>query len=171
MTETPGSASSEETRGGAPAVIYLPDQRQRTKKVTSGSENRQRSTAIRVRVTPADGERLKTEAAAAGTSVAGYLASGRLAVEAATRPRMNRRPASVDTAALTQALVELNRVGNNLNQIARALNELALVAREQGSRRLELRIEALDAAIRDAPDVLAVPLAAIQAALSRDREG
>jgi hypothetical protein len=84
---------------------------------------------------------------------------------------MNRRPSSPDTAALTQALVELNRVGNNLNQIARALNELALVAREQGSRRLELRIEALDAAIRDAPDVLAVPLAAIQAALSRDREG
>ena len=171
MTETPGSASSEETRGGAPSVIYLPDQRQRTKKVTSGSENRQRSTAIRVRVTPADAERLKAEAAAAGTSVAGYLVSGRLTVEAATRPRMNRRPASADTAALTQALVELNRVGNNLNQIARALNELALVAREQGSRRLELRIEALDAAIRDAPDVLAVPLAAIQAALSRDREG
>ena len=49
MTETPGSAV-EETRGGAPDVIYLPDQRQRTKKVTSGSENRQRSTAIRVRV-------------------------------------------------------------------------------------------------------------------------
>jgi Bacterial mobilisation protein (MobC) len=171
MTETPGSASSEETRGGVPAVIYLPDQRQRTKKVTSGSENRQRSTAIRVRVTPADAERLKTEAAAAGTSVAGYLVSGRLTIEAATRPRMNRRPASTDTAALTQALVELNRVGNNLNQIARALNELAFVAREQGSRRLELRIEALDAAIRDAPDVLAVPLAAIQAALSRDREG
>ena len=78
MTETPGSASSEETRGGAPEIIYLPDQRQRTKKVTSGSENRQRSTAIRVRVTPADAERLKTEAAAAGTSVAGYLVSGRL---------------------------------------------------------------------------------------------
>jgi Bacterial mobilisation protein (MobC) len=171
MTETPGSASSEETRGGVPAVIYLPDQRQRTKKVTSGSENRQRSTAIRVRVTPADAERLKTEAAAAGTSVAGYLVSGRLTIEATTRPRMNRRPASADIAALTQALVELNRVGNNLNQIARALNELALVAREQGSRRLELRIEALDAAIRDAPDVLAVPLAAIHAALSRDREG
>ena len=170
MTETPGSAS-EETRGGVPEVIYLPDQRQRTKKVTSGSENRQRSTAIRVRVTPADADRLKAEAAAAGMSVAGYLISGRLTIEAATRPRMNRRPVSADTAALTQALVELNRVGNNLNQIARALNELALVAREQGSRRLEFRIEALDAAIRDAPDVLAVPLAAIQAALSRDREG
>ena len=62
----------------AGSVIYLPDQRQRTKKVTSGSENRQRSTAIRVRVTPADAERLKAEAAAAGMSVAGYLVSGRL---------------------------------------------------------------------------------------------
>jgi hypothetical protein len=170
MTGTGGSAA-EETRGGTPEIIYLPDQRQRTKKVTSGSENRQRSTAIRVRVTPADAERLKEEAAAAGMSVAGYLVSGRLTVEAATRPRRSRRPVSVDTAALTHALVELNRVGNNLNQIARALNELALVAHEQSSRRLEFQIEALDAAIRCAPDALAVSLTAIQAALSRDREG
>ena len=161
----------EETRGGAPAVIYLPDQRQRTKKVTSGSENRQRSKAVRVRVTPDDAERLKQEAAAAGMSVAGYLAAGRLSVEAAPRPRMNRRPVSVDTPALTQALVELNRVGNNLNQIAHALNELLLIVQDGGDRRIELRIEQLDAAIRAAPDALTVTLAAIQAALSRDREG
>ena len=69
---------------------------------------------------------------------------------------------------MTQALVELNRVGNNLNQIARALNELALIAHEQSSRRLELRIEELAAAISGAPDALALPLAAIQAALSHD---
>jgi hypothetical protein len=170
MREPPGSAA-EETRGGVPEVIYLPDQRQCTKKVTSGSENRQRNTAIRVHVTPADAERLKAEAAAAGTSVAGYLASGRLLSEAATRPRMNRRPVSVDTAALTQALVELNRVGNNQNQIARALNELVLIARDERDRRLETRIEQLADAIRGLPVAFAVSLAAIQAALSRDREG
>jgi hypothetical protein len=50
--------------------------RQRTKKVTSGSANRQRTQAILVRVHPVDGERLRKEAAAVGISVAGYLASG-----------------------------------------------------------------------------------------------
>jgi hypothetical protein len=91
--------------------------------------------------------------------------------ETATRPRLSRRPVSIDTPALTQALVELNRVGNNLNQIARALNELLLIVQGEGDRRIELRIEQLADAIRAAPDALTATLAAIQAALSRDREG
>ena len=91
MTDAPDPPSME-TRAAAPDVIYLPDLRQRTKKVTSGSEKRQRSRAIRVRVFPADEQRLKIEAAAAGMSVAGYLASGRLGDEAPDPPRMNRRP-------------------------------------------------------------------------------
>ena len=43
---------------------------------------------------------------------------------------------TVDAPALMQALVDLNRVGNNQNQMTRALNELLLIAREQSSRRL-----------------------------------
>ena len=91
--------------------------------------------------------------------------------EAALRPRLSRRPTSVDTAALTQALVDFNRVGNNQNQIARALNELVLIAREQGNRRLEIRIEELAQSISELPATFAAPLAAIHAALSHDREG
>jgi hypothetical protein len=169
MTETPGSASSEETRGGAPEIIYLPDQRQRTKKVTSGSGNRRRKNVERFRTDDAEHLALEALVQANGGSLGAYVMQlAAIDSDIDSRPRLNRRPVSVDTAALTRALVELNRVGNNLNQIARALNELALIAHEQSSRRLELRIEELAAAISGAPDALAVPLAAIQAALSHD---
>ena len=121
----------------------------------------------------AEHEALHDKVRASGKRSLGAYVMHLAAIEAGadSRPRASDRSVSVDTTALTQALVELNRVGNNLNQIARALNELALVAHEQSSRRLELRIEELAAAIRGAPDALAVPLAAIHAALSRDREG
>lgn len=170
MTAAP-ELDAETARAELPAVIHLPDLRQRTKKVTSGSENRQRSRAIRVRVFPADEQRLKIEAAAAGMSVAGYLASGRLGDEAPVPPRLSRRPMTVDAPALMQALVDLNRVGNNQNQMTRALNELVLIAREQSSRRLENLAEELADAIRGLPEAFAAPVAAILAALNRDSEG
>ncbi|MBN8910439.1 MAG: hypothetical protein J0H99_28415, partial [Rhodospirillales bacterium] len=88
-----------------------------------------------------------------------------------SRARLSRGSSSVDSIALTRALVELNRVGNNQNQIARALNELVLIVREQGTRRLEVKIDQLAQAILDLPAAFAVPLAAIHAAMSDDREG
>jgi hypothetical protein len=162
---------AEPPAGAGADVIYLPDQRQRTKKATSGSEKRQRKSGVFVRLLPADLERLKPEAAAANMSVAGYLASGRLGKEAAYRPRMSRRRSSVDVVALTQALVAFNRAGNNHNQIARALNELLLVAHEQSNARLASEVQALAEAIRGLPALFAEPAAAILAALNHDREG
>jgi hypothetical protein len=51
MTDEEPEAITVETRGGAaPAVIHLPDDRQCEKKVTRGSENRQRTDAFLVRV-------------------------------------------------------------------------------------------------------------------------
>ena len=85
-------------------------------------------------------------------------------------PRARRR-APVDIAALMQALVALNRVGNNQNQIAHALNELLLIAREQGHAQLENRVLDLAGAIRDLPGLFAEPVAAILAAVNRDNEG
>jgi hypothetical protein len=73
--------------------------------------------------------------------------------------------------ALTQALVAFNRAGNNQNQTVRALNELALIARDQGLARVESQLRDLAAGIRGLPDLFAAPVAAIMAALSRDREG
>ena len=73
MTETPGSASSEETRGGAPEIIYLPDQRQRTKKVTSGSGNRRRKNVERFRTDDAEHLALEALVQANGGSLGAYV--------------------------------------------------------------------------------------------------
>jgi hypothetical protein len=170
MTGEPEQGRGQTRAGELPAVIHLPDLRQPTKKVTSGSENRQRTQAIRVRVHPADGERLKIEAAAAGTSVAGYLASGRLGDEAAPRPRIRRR-APVDVTALTQALVAFNRGTSLLNQTAHAANSMALMGGTLGAGRLADELRELRREIEQIKDSFAAPIAAILAALSHDSEG
>jgi len=169
---TPASASEAETWAEAPpAVIHLPDERQPKKKVSSGSENRQRTRAVRVRLHPADAKRLKDEADAAGMSVAGYLAAGRLGEEAAPRPRIRRRRTTADAAALLQALVDFNRAGGLLNQAVRALNTLSLFAEEHRGAPLAVEVAELRRTIEDLRGQFSVPVAAIQAALGDDREG
>jgi len=158
-------AAAAPVTGAAPDVIYLPDERQQEKKkVKSGSEKRQRSATVALRLLPADFERLKIEAAAARKSVAAYLVSGKFREEKTYRPR--RRGRMVDDAALTKALVAFNRAGSNQNQIARALNELLLIAREQSNARLASEVESLTGAIRGVPAMFGEPVAAIKAALN-----
>ena len=78
------------------------------KKARSGSEKRQRGAGILVKLTPADHQRVKAEAAAAGISAAGYLVSGRLGEE-----RAFRAPAAADgrsdEPALMRALAAFHR--------------------------------------------------------------
>ena len=180
MTDRPACAERQEeaepaepeTRAGLPDVIYLPDDRQRTKKVTSGSEKRQRTCAIRVRVLPADLERLKIEAAEARISVAGYLASGRLGKETAYRPRLKRRRTTADVAAYLDGLVDFRRGNSLLNQGAHALNRIALVAEAEGcGGRMVEELAALRREIEQIKQMFAPPVAAIQVALSDDSEG
>ena len=111
-----------------PAVIHLPDLMERSKKVTSGSANRQRRHLEQFRTDDGEHAALREKARASGLSFGAYMRASNLGDAG---PRARRR-APVDIAALMQALVALNRVGNNQNQIARALNELLLIAREQG---------------------------------------
>ena len=109
-----------------PDVIHLPYQPPPPKREKKhGSEKRQRSQAIRVRVHPADGERLKLEAAAARMSVAGYLASGRLGTEAAPGPRSKRTTPTIEGKLLARLVFEQNHIGSNINQRTRALNNRA----------------------------------------------
>jgi hypothetical protein len=72
---------------------------------------------------------------------------------------------------LARNFSELNRIGNNLNQTARAQNELLLIAREMGDDRLAgiiaATIEQNRAIYRD----LAETLAGNRRALGYDREG
>jgi Mobilization protein NikA len=156
----------------APAVIHLPDQRQHgRKKVTSGSNKRQRRHLERFRTDDAEHAALHEQLRATGLSLGAYVM--RLAaIEGGNVSRARRRGhAPVDVVALTQALVAFNRAGNNQNQTARALNELVLIAREQGCDRLEKQVRDIAAAVRAGPDLFAAPVAAIMAALNRDREG
>jgi len=164
--------SGAETRAPLPDVIHLRDERQQKKKVTSGSETRRRRHLERFRTDDAEHEALQARLRASGKSLGAYVMD-LAAIEGGdgSRARLSRGSSSVDSIALTRALVELNRVGNNQNQIARALNELVLIVREQGTRRLEVKIDQLAQAILDLPAAFAVPLAAIHAAMSDDREG
>lgn len=171
MSETLDPASAE-TRAPLPDVIHLRDERQQKKKVTSGSETRRRRHLERFRTDDAEHEALQARLSASGKSLGAYVMDlAAIDSDAGSRARLSRGSSSVDSIALTKALVELNRVGNNQNQIARALNELVLIVREQGTRRLEIKIDQLAQAILDLPSEFAVPLAAIHAAMSDDREG
>lgn len=156
----------------APEVIHLPDRRQHgRKKVTSGSNKRQRTTAVRVRLHPADLERLKLEAAEAGMSVAGYLASGRLGTEAAARPRMTRRRVRADVSAFLQGVVEIKRGNSLLNQQTHATNLMMLFAEEHSAARLGDEVRAWRLALNRLWEQNAVTHAAILAALDSEREG
>jgi hypothetical protein len=165
------TTAAERDEARAAAVIQLSDERQRVKKVTSGSEKRKRSVAILVRVHPTDAEQLRVDAEAAGMSVAGYLASGRLGPEAAPRPRMRRRQVSADMAAFTKAMVEFRRAATLLNQQARAQNTLALFAKDQGAGQLLDAVRELGRGDELLRDEFKVALAALHAALANDREG
>jgi hypothetical protein len=61
---------------------------------------------------------LQGRAAEAGLSVSSYL---RAAALGNAGPRARRAP-TIEKEALGKAIAELNRVGNNVNQIARAMN-------------------------------------------------
>jgi hypothetical protein len=69
-------------------------------------------------LTPAERAELETRARVAGLSLSSFC---RAAALGEAGPRARRRP-TVEAALLAQTHAELRRVGNNLNQIARALN-------------------------------------------------
>ena len=155
-----------------PTVIHLgpPTDLAPPRKSRHGSERRQRIETIHVRVYPPEMERLKAEAAAAGMSAAGYLRAGRLG-EGASGPRVRRRLPVIEATLLAQAVAELNRIGNNLNQTARALNELRLIGIESGNDRLARVIDDMREVNQDALRDLKVTMRATREAAGYDREG
>ncbi|OYV36435.1 MAG: hypothetical protein B7Z80_15540 [Rhodospirillales bacterium 20-64-7] len=166
------AAPESGARAGAAAdIIYLPDGRQRRKKVTSGSNRRKREHVERFRTDDAEHKALHDRLRESNLSLGEYVMQlGKIAGREASR-RRRRGGTREDKTALTQAIVAFNRAGNNQNQTVRALNELLLIAREQSNMRLESMVLELADAIRGMPDLFAEPIAAILAALHHDREG
>ena len=88
------------------------------KKKLHGSNQRQRTKTAMVRMTPEESAAILERAQNAGLSTAAYL---RACALGDSGPRAKRAP-PINRALLGEALASLNRVGNNLNQIAKHLN-------------------------------------------------
>ena len=89
-----------------------------TAKPRSGSEKRQRLRLAQIRLDDAEAVKLDELASASGLSVSAYI---RAAALKSAGVRARPRP-SVDRELLARANADLNRVGNNINQIAHTLN-------------------------------------------------
>jgi hypothetical protein len=85
---------------------------------SSGSEKRQRVHKVDSRWDGIEHASLAAAAQTAGLTKGGYI---RALVLGCPGPRSQRAP-SVNAQALAQATAALNKVGSNLNQIARVLN-------------------------------------------------
>jgi hypothetical protein len=170
MTAPPRDLTEPAEARDTPAVIHLPDQRQPTKKVTSGSAKRRRRHLEQFRTDDAEHEALHARLTESGLSLGAYVMELAALDGSGQRPRRRRR-SPADVAALTQALVGFSRRDNNLNQLAHAGNRLALVADEHSAARLADEVRDLRRAIDDLRQDFAVPVAALLAVLSDDREG
>jgi len=84
----------------------------------SGSEKRQRSSVLHVRLTPAEHSHIVGHAERSGLTAASYA---RQVLLAAPPPRQVRRP-PIERQELSRLLGEIGRVGSNLNQLAHAAN-------------------------------------------------
>jgi hypothetical protein len=125
MTETPQPAREPPTARETPAVIPLPPPADTpAPKRRSGSRKRQRADMAFIRLDAGERAELVRRAADAGLSVGAYCRERALG---APGPRHRRSPPSPDIELLARNYAALNQIGNNLNQIARALNEVALI--------------------------------------------
>jgi hypothetical protein len=84
----------------------------------NGSETRRRGQRIAPRVTPEEYAEVDAKAEAAGLTVSSYA---RQVLLESVKTRSRRRPRA-DVATLARFCGELNRIGGNINQIARAVN-------------------------------------------------
>jgi hypothetical protein len=83
-----------------------------------GSQIRQRSKSYQIAMTPEEFAVACERAAAAGLSPSSY---GRAVLLGTAGPRARRSP-PLNAELLAHAVAQLNKVGNNLNQIVRILN-------------------------------------------------
>lgn len=84
----------------------------------SGSEARQRTSVLGVRLSPEERAELAAAAEAAGMSIGSYV---RFRLTDGTAPRSVRRPPA-DLETLRALLAQLGKLGSNVNQIAHKLN-------------------------------------------------
>lgn len=120
------------------------------------SDKRQRTETLFARVTPEEKSAFVARADRAGMASAAFMRALALG-DAGPRAR-RRRP--VEHQALVQALANLNRVGNNLNQIARNTN-----------RGMDIDVPQLRDALHQYHQVIAAIYEALGMEPARDNQG
>jgi hypothetical protein len=163
MSAPPRDLDEPATATQAPAVIHLPYAPPPAPE--KKKPRRQRARHVFVRLDDAELAELETRARAAGLSAGAYF---RLAALGDPGPR-SKRAAPTEQGRLTaQHHIAVNRVGANINQGIRALNEIALNAPEARSRdQLAEEIVATRELLRAALRAVDETLAASRAALGR----
>ena len=114
------------------------------------SERRQRNRTQAIRMTESEHALAHSLAAESGLSVAAYFrlkALGEIGERAQKRPRPNRQLLAGITAELQRLSAEHNKLGSNLNQIARVANMKGFEA--VGDERLKLALEAYEEAVAE----------------------
>jgi len=124
--------------------------------VARGSDKRQRTRIITFRVSDDEYARYEERASRAGLAVGAFARATGLD-EAGPRAR-RRRP--VEHRALVQLMASLNRVGNNLNQLARNSN-----------RGLDIDVPQLRDALQQYHAVIAAIYEALGMESARDNQG
>ena len=120
------------------------------------SDKRQRTVTLFARVTPEEKSAFVARADRAGMASAAFMRA--LALDDAGPRARRRRP--VEHQALVQALAALNRVGNNLNQIARNTN-----------RGMDIDVPQLRDALHQYHQVIAAIYEALGMEPARDNQG
>jgi hypothetical protein len=87
--------------------------------MASGSDKRQRGETVTIRLTKDERDALDALASRSGLAIGAFM---RAAAFGDAGPRAQRRP-PIDHVALRQILGLCGRIGNNLNQIAKCLNQ------------------------------------------------
>jgi hypothetical protein len=123
------------------------DEKTDARKPHKSSENRQRQKQLKVRLLEDEFNTASGKARAAGLSLAAYV---RAAAIGDAGPRAQRR-LPIDAQLMREALAQLGRYGNNLNQIAYQLNA-------HGERGLEADFRA---ALQEWGEIRAIMLAAL----------
>ena len=83
-----------------------------------GSETRQRSRMISIRLTPLEFDEIEVKAARAGLERSDYARS----TLASTDPIGHRRLPAIQREAVRELIGHLGRIGNNVNQLAHQAN-------------------------------------------------
>lgn len=124
----------------------------------SGSEKRQRTTIVTMRINPEEAAAIRRIAQARGESVSAIMRSALL--------RSRLRASRIDAQAIARLLGQLGKIGSNINQIAYHLNAGRPGDRVEGS---------LEAALRDLSELRLVCLQALgkepRRSAARDDEG